>query len=170
MTKLAKSIRYSMFFGALTVLALFDIFFDFKHGIPLRHILFEILVFLMGLIGLNYFAIMVTKRYKSQHETLETLKSDINKKDQELVSLSKKVKSYKDEFRAEVENTFKEWHLTKTEVEIAGLLLKGLSLKEIADLRGSNERTVRAQCSSIYKKSKLQSRSQLSSYFLDDLI
>ncbi len=167
---MAKSIRFSMFFGALCVLALFDIYFDFNHGIPFRHIIFEILVFLTGLIGLNYFAIVVSKKYKSQHQTLEALKSDMGKKDRELVTLSNKVKSYKEEFRAEVENTFKTWHLTKTEVEIAGLLLKGLSLKEIAELRGSNERTVRSQCSSIYKKSKRQSRSQLSSYFLDDLI
>ena len=56
-----------------------------------------------------------------------------------------------------------------TEKDIALLLIKGLSMKEISALRGSSDATVRQQSASVYKKSKLDNRNQLSSYFLEDL-
>jgi DNA-binding NarL/FixJ family response regulator len=43
-------------------------------------------------------------------------------------------------------------------------------MKEIADIRGSNESTVRQQASQIYKKSALGGRMELSAFFLDDLL
>ena len=62
------------------------------------------------------------------------------------------------------------WELSKSEKEITFLLLKGFSNKEIADLRGTTEKTVRSQCSAIYSKSGLSTRSQLAAYFLEDLL
>ncbi len=49
-------------------------------------------------------------------------------------------------------------------------LLKGLSLKEIASLRNTSERTVREQARSLYRKSGLPGRSSLSAFFLEDLL
>jgi hypothetical protein len=48
-----------------------------------------------------------------------------------------------------IEAQFTRWSLTEAEREVALLLLKGLSLKEIAAVRATNERTVRAQCRSL---------------------
>jgi DNA-binding NarL/FixJ family response regulator len=48
--------------------------------------------------------------------------------------------------------------------------LKGLSLKEAADVRSTSEKTVRAQAQAIYEKSGLSSRSELSAFFLEDLL
>lgn len=64
---------------------------------------------------------------------------------------------------------FATWRLTGSEAEIAMLLLKGLSHKEIAGLRATSEATVRQQARAIYLKSGLASRSELAAYFLDDL-
>lgn len=64
---------------------------------------------------------------------------------------------------------FAAWRLTGSEAEIAMLLLKGLSHKEIAGLRATSEATVRQQARGIYLKSGLASRSELAAYFLDDL-
>ena len=50
------------------------------------------------------------------------------------------------------------------------LLLKGLSLKEIADIRHTTEKTARAQSGSIYAKSGLSGRSELAAFFLEDLL
>lgn len=130
----------------------------------------EIILFFICLVGFSYFSDLALKQYKNQNQRLLKLQENIQEKDTQLSSLNKKVKSYKEEFRAEIENTFKKWEFTRAEAEVASLLLKGLSTKEVAELRQSNEQTVRSQCSSIYKKSKLENRSQLSSYFLDDLI
>ena len=62
------------------------------------------------------------------------------------------------------------WDLTDGEADIAVLILKGLSHKEIARLRNSGEATVRQQARSIYRKSGLSSRAELSAFFLEDLL
>lgn len=62
------------------------------------------------------------------------------------------------------------WHLSTAEKDIAFLLLKGLSLKDIAQLRGTGEKTVRAQSAAIYAKAGLAGRSELSAFFLEDLL
>jgi DNA-binding NarL/FixJ family response regulator len=65
---------------------------------------------------------------------------------------------------------FAQWNLTAGEADIAALLLKGLSHKEIARLRDSSETTVRQQAASIYRKSGLGSRAELAAFFLEDLL
>ncbi|WP_413876111.1 helix-turn-helix transcriptional regulator [Albidovulum sp.] len=64
---------------------------------------------------------------------------------------------------------FAEWKLTPAEAEIAGLMLKGLSLRDISVLRHTSEATIRQQAQGIYRKSGLSNRSELAAYFLDDL-
>jgi len=53
---------------------------------------------------------------------------------------------------------------------VALLLLKGLSLKEVAAIRTTTERTIRAQARSIYSKAGLTGRAALSAFFLEDLL
>ena len=50
------------------------------------------------------------------------------------------------------------------------MLLKGLSLKEIASLRDTREKTVRQQASTIYGKSGLEGRHALAAWFLEDFL
>jgi len=52
------------------------------------------------------------------------------------------------------------WKLTSSEKEVAFLLLKGLSLKEVAEVRNTSEKTARAQSTSIYNKAGLSGRSK----------
>ncbi len=68
-----------------------------------------------------------------------------------------------------IEDQFKAWHLTMAEIDIAGLMLKGASLKEIALARDTSEATIRQQAQSIYRKSGLSGRAELSAYFLESL-
>jgi DNA-binding CsgD family transcriptional regulator len=68
-----------------------------------------------------------------------------------------------------IQAQFAAWKLTSSEAEIAMLLLKGLSHKDIAGLRATSEATVRQQSRSIYQKSGLATRSELAAYFLEDL-
>jgi DNA-binding CsgD family transcriptional regulator len=65
---------------------------------------------------------------------------------------------------------FSRWNLTEAEREVALLLLKGLSLKEIAAIRATTERTVRAQARALYSKAGLTGRASLSAFFLEDLL
>lgn len=69
-----------------------------------------------------------------------------------------------------IDAQFSRWNLTEAEREVALLLLKGLSLKEIAAIRATTERTVRAQARSLYTKAGLTGRAALSAFFLEDLL
>ena len=68
-----------------------------------------------------------------------------------------------------IEAQFKAWQLSPAEIDIAGLMLKGASLKEIALARDTSEATIRQQAQSIYRKSGLSGRAELSAYFLESL-
>ena len=69
-----------------------------------------------------------------------------------------------------INTQFGRWNLTDAEREVALLLLKGLSHKEVATIRAVSERTVREQSRSVYTKSGLSGRTALSAFFLEDLL
>lgn len=70
----------------------------------------------------------------------------------------------------EIDRQLESWKLTPSEKEVTLLLLKGLSLKEIAEVRKTGEKTARAQSTMIYEKSGLAGRSELAAFFLEDLL
>lgn len=79
-------------------------------------------------------------------------------------------RSYLDGLGRAINEQFSRWNLTEAEREVALLLLKGLSIKEIASVRATSERTIREQARSIYTKAGLTGRAALSAFFLEDLL
>ena len=69
-----------------------------------------------------------------------------------------------------IDAQFSRWNFTEAEREVALLLLKGLSVKEIASVRATSERTIRAQAAALYAKAGLSGRAALSAFFLEDLL
>jgi DNA-binding CsgD family transcriptional regulator len=69
-----------------------------------------------------------------------------------------------------IDRQLEAWRLSPSEKEVAFLLLKGLSLKEVATARGTSERTVRKQALAVYAKSGVGGRAELSAFFLEDLL
>jgi DNA-binding CsgD family transcriptional regulator len=69
-----------------------------------------------------------------------------------------------------IRQQFREWQLTRSEQEVGLLLLKGLSFKEIAALRDTHEKTVRAQASAIYRKAGVDGRHAFSAWFIEDFL
>jgi len=67
-------------------------------------------------------------------------------------------------------NQFLQWGLSPSESEVALLLIKGLSMKEIAEARRVKEKTVRQQATSIYSKSGYAGRHELAAHFIEDLM
>jgi DNA-binding NarL/FixJ family response regulator len=53
---------------------------------------------------------------------------------------------------------------------VAFLLLKGLSLKEVAGVRNTSEKTARVQSMAVYAKAGISGRSELAAFFLEDLL
>jgi DNA-binding NarL/FixJ family response regulator len=69
-----------------------------------------------------------------------------------------------------IDRQFARWALTTAEREVGLLMLKGLSHKEGAAARSTTETTIRQQALAIYRKSGLRNRSELSAFFLEDLL
>ena len=68
-----------------------------------------------------------------------------------------------------MQQQFASWELSPSESEIALLLIKGLSMKEISSARNVKEATIRQQAASIYSKSGCAGRNELAAYFIEDL-
>ncbi len=73
-------------------------------------------------------------------------------------------------FAALLDRRLDEWRLTAAEHDVAVFAIKGLSVAEIATLRGTSEGTVKAQTAAIYRKAGVSGRAQLLSLFIDDLM
>lgn len=71
--------------------------------------------------------------------------------------------------RGTIDAQFTRWGLSSAESEVAILLLKGLSLKEVAEARQTSERTARQQALAVYRKAGLSGRAELAAFFLEDL-
>lgn len=80
------------------------------------------------------------------------------------------IRAARGEMRSLIDRFFAEWRLSDAERDVALLLLKGLDNETIASIRGTAAGTVRAQCTSIYAKAKVDGRSQLMSVFVEELL
>lgn len=80
------------------------------------------------------------------------------------------IRAARGEMRSLIDRFFAEWRLSDAERDVALLLLKGLDNDTIASIRGTAAGTVRAQCTSIYAKAKVDGRSQLMSIFVEELL
>lgn len=69
-----------------------------------------------------------------------------------------------------LEGRFTEWGLTRSERDVAWFTIKGLSIAEVARLRGTSEGTVKAHSNAIYRKAGVTGRTQLLSLFLEELM
>ena len=69
-----------------------------------------------------------------------------------------------------LEENFENWGLTPAERDVALFSIKGLSMADIAGLRGTSEGTVKAQTNAIYRKAGVSGRPQLLSLFIEDLM
>ncbi|WP_286197066.1 helix-turn-helix transcriptional regulator [Tropicibacter sp. R15_0] len=73
-------------------------------------------------------------------------------------------------FEQVLQEHFDDWGLTPSERDVARLAIKGLSIAEMADLRGSKEGTIKAQSAAVYRKAGVSGRLQLLSLFIEELM
>jgi DNA-binding CsgD family transcriptional regulator len=69
-----------------------------------------------------------------------------------------------------MQSQFARWGLSPSESDVALLLIRGLSMKEIARARQVKEKTVRQQAASVYAKSGYAGRHELVAHFIEDLM
>jgi len=73
-------------------------------------------------------------------------------------------------FHELIQQSFKEWGLTPSERDVGLFMLKGLSNAEIAEVRGKSIGTIKAQVNAVFRKAGANSRAQLTSLFMEELI
>jgi DNA-binding CsgD family transcriptional regulator len=65
---------------------------------------------------------------------------------------------------------FRTWGLTPAEQDVATFTIKGCSINDIAQLRGSSPGTVKSQLNAIYRKAGVVGRSGLLAVLIEDLL
>ncbi|WP_445664711.1 helix-turn-helix transcriptional regulator [Fodinibius sp. AD559] len=150
----------------IAVLASVDIYNDYFEGVETWHISIEAIVAFVALAGVFY---LIRGRFRLQRTLAreQQFSKDLQVEAQKWKRVSKK---YMEGLSVEIDNQLDRWGLTKAEKDVTFLLLKGLSNKEIAEVRGTSVQTVRTQTNAIYRKSGLSGRSELSAFFLEDLL
>lgn len=150
----------------IAILASIDIYNDYFEGVALWHIAVEAIVAFIALAGVFY---LIQGRFSLQRSLAreQQFSKALHVEAQKWKQVSQK---YVKSLSVEIENQLDLWSLTEAEKEVSFLLLKGLSNKEVAEIRGTSTQTVRSQTNAIYSKSGLNSRSELSAFFLEDLL
>ncbi len=126
-------------------------------------------VALLLTIGAAVGVALLLQRVHKQHEERASLIADLEIARAEGEEWRGKMHTHLNGIRIEMDKQFENWGMTAAERDVALLILKGLSHKEVATLRGTAEATVRQQAGSIYAKAKLPGKTAFSAYFLEDL-
>lgn len=121
------------------------------------------------MIGMMFVSAVVVLRLSRLRERTQDLESAVERATTEGRAWRQQSRRFLDGLSRAIESQFATWNLTAAEADVAGLLLKGASLREIAGLRRTSEATIRQQAQSVYRKSGLGTRSELAAYFLEDL-
>jgi DNA-binding CsgD family transcriptional regulator len=155
--------------GVLALIALLagiDLMIDLREGVTAWHVLAEALVAGVACVGAFHLlrgAWRLRRRLQAQGDDFLAFR-------QQAEAWRTGSRKYLEGLSRSISLQLDLWALSAAEKEVAFLLLKGLSLKEIAVARGTTEKTARVQSSAVYAKSGLAGRSELSAFFLEDLL
>ncbi len=167
-TRLYQSER--LILGAIFILVFFfiafDLWIDAGKGVGFLHLTLEIIIAISAAAS---FILIVRNGFQKSHE-IAASRNLISESRKEAERWKKESRKFIDGLSNAIDHQFQRWGLSPAEQDIARFLLKGLSLKEIAAIRETNEKTVRAQTTSIYSKSGLTGRADLAAFFLEDLL
>lgn len=169
--------RTSALFGGLFLGIAFlvgiDLGADARVGSSPRHLLVEGGIFLLAAAG----GIWMFRHHRHLARRAEALRRTSEDLSRDLARLREDADAWRREAGAlvaglsgAIDQQLARWGLTAAEQEVALLLLKGLSHREIAELRGVSEATVRQQAGSLYRKAGLGGRHDLAAFFLEDLL
>lgn len=150
-------------------LALVDLWVDVGDGVPWSHVAAEGLITLAMGIGALLVLGRLRARAGEQRKTAESLARRLAASDRDGAHWRREAQSLLRGLGAAIAQQFEVWHLSAAEKEVALLLLKGLSHKEIARHRGVSEATARQQARAVYRKAGLSGRRDLAAYFLEDI-
>ena len=151
---------------SFVIFFMIDLYIDLGEGVGVDHIWHEFVFLFLAVGAVVYQAKIVLKT----EEQLKITRIELLEAKNSYKAWQTKSRSSAQELRRMIDQQFEEWNLSHSEKEIALFLIKGLSMKEIADLRQTSDTTVRQQASVIYKKSATSGRQELAAFFLEDIL
>lgn len=165
-----EQVAIGIFTAIIGILTAWDIAGDAKTGTSFSHLFLEGLIVLVSFLFFSRTIYILYQKNSKASKELQTIKK-------ESLLLREDNQKYREESQrllsgigVLIDKQFSSWNLTLSERDVALLLLKGLSHKEIANIRDTSEKTVRQQAGQVYEKANLEGRAQLSAFFLEDLL
>lgn len=155
--------------GLLLLIATFtvlDIIEDLDEGSTLAHVLTECAIISLCFGAGIYLWRGIVRNWRNQNSVL---RSELRQSSADTARWKASTESLARGLTQAIDQQLDIWCLSPAEREVAFLLIKGLSVREIAAARSTSEGTVRQQSATIYRKSGLEGRAQLSAFFLEDL-
>jgi DNA-binding CsgD family transcriptional regulator len=143
-----------------------DMAADLSAGISLVHLSIETVCLLIALTGAWGTGFQLRRSLARSHALARHLEGTLS----DLGQAREEASAMRRGLAVALDHQFDRWALTAAQREVALLVLKGLSYKEIAELRSTAEHTVRNQALSIYRKAGLTNRAEMAAFFLEDLL
>jgi DNA-binding CsgD family transcriptional regulator len=143
-----------------------DLLLDDRSGADPAHLVLEGLLMALSAAG----AARLWWELRRARRSVSLLERDVNRARAEADRWRNETADLLKGLGASIGRQFDRWALTDAERSVALLLLKGLSHREAARVRKTSERTVRQQARDVYRKAGLSGRSELSAFFLEDLL
>ena len=162
-------VRETVFIAILGVVAVAsgaDLVADLSHGADTGHVIKEAGVVLISMIAIAWLLLGLRR----QKQEILSLQRELDEVQNTRAQACEHGGEARRKLGHVIAQQFSEWELTESEKEVGWLLLKGLSLKEIAILRQTQEKTVRQQASAIYRKSGISGRHAFSAWFIEDIL
>ncbi len=152
--------------GAIAIGGAVDLVLDNPKTLWSLHVLFETAMLLLSLGAVAYLWIGWREASRTVARARGELEAHAAERDAWRARAEKLLRGLGEE----IDRQLQAWDLTPVERETALMLLKGFGHKEIAALQKKSERTVRQHAVSVYRKSGLSGRAELSAFFLEDLL
>lgn len=143
-----------------------DLVADLSHGAGIEHILKETLVVILSAAGIGW----LLWGLRQQRLQIRQLRGELDSVSRQETPPESYIIEGRKTLGNVVSKQFSDWQLTESEKEVGWLLLKGFSLKEIAVLRETRDKTVRQQASAIYRKAGVSGRHTFSAWFMEDIL
>jgi len=162
----SERLRSALLFLSIVLLIAIDLFEDWRRGSRDLHLGLESVVLVLAVVGLW----LLRSRVLRERANARALRARLAEASAAAESWRRENEALTAGLGRAIDSQLETWKLTEAECEVARLLLKGLSLREIATLRETSERTVRQQSLAVYRKAGLAGRAELSAFFLEDLL
>ncbi|MBY0275883.1 LuxR C-terminal-related transcriptional regulator [Candidatus Binatia bacterium] len=163
---LAERVALTALLALIAVLVGADAFTDLAGGGSSGHVTTELIVAGTAAAGVG----LLWARYARAQATLDATRDSLERARAEARDWRERNETSLRGLAEAIDRQLEAWRLSPAEREVAFLLLKGLSFKEIAAVRSASKRTVRQQALAVYAKSGLGGRAELSAFFLEDLL